>query len=157
MAEVEVTEQFLVRKKKMEELREMGVEPFGAAFDRTHTSKEILDDFESLDGKTVTIAGRIMAIRGHGKAAFLPIQDKDGQIQVYLKLDVVGEEQFAGYREYFRRKRHGISHRQRANLRAGGTNHRTQQKPASFTGKMARLKRRGNALSPAVCRLNRQS
>ena len=95
MAEVEVTEQFLVRTKKMEELRELGVEPFGAAFDRTHTSKEILDDFESLDGKTVTIAGRIMAIRGHGKAAFLPIQDKDGQIQVYLKLDVVGEEQFA--------------------------------------------------------------
>ena len=95
MAEIDVNEQFLVRKKKMEELRQMGIEPFGAAFDRTHTSKQIIDNFEQLEEQSAVIAGRIMAIRGHGKAAFLSMQDKDGQIQVYMKLDILGEGQFA--------------------------------------------------------------
>ena len=71
MAELEINEQMQVRINKMKELEEKGIDPFGHCFERTHTSQQIVDNFESLEGTEATVAGRVMAIRGHGKASFV--------------------------------------------------------------------------------------
>jgi lysyl-tRNA synthetase class 2 len=89
----------------MSELRNRGIDPFGSSYEVTSNSKEIKDLYDSytieeLEEKNVdvSIAGRIMTKRGKGKAGFMNIQDKFGQIQVYVKLDNVGEDQWLGSR-----------------------------------------------------------
>lgn len=94
MAELEINEQMQVRINKMKELEEKGIDPFGHRFERTHTSQQIIDNFESLEGAEATVAGRVMAIRGHGKASFVVLADNEGQIQIYIRMDEVGEEQY---------------------------------------------------------------
>lgn len=97
----EFSEQELVRREKLAFLREKGLDPFGQRFDVTSNSKEINDkyndksteDLEAINDEVV-IAGRIMTKRNKGKAGFMHIQDKDGQIQIYVKLDNVGEEDY---------------------------------------------------------------
>ncbi len=86
-----------VRRRKMEELISRGIEPFGSKFETSHYSTDIIEDFGSLEGKTVTIAGRLISIRSHGKAAFAHLQDYRGQIQIYLRLDQVGQEQYKNF------------------------------------------------------------
>lgn len=83
-----------IRLEKMEILKEKGVNPFGQKFIRTHHTQEILDNQEKFiaEGIIVTIAGRLMAKRGQGKAGFGNVQDLSGQIQIYSRLDVAGEE-----------------------------------------------------------------
>ena len=83
-----------VRMDKMEALREKGVNPFGQRFERTHHAKDILDHADALieSGEEVIIAGRMMAKRGQGKAGFGNVQDLSGQIQIYSRLDVAGED-----------------------------------------------------------------
>ena len=97
----ELTEQEIVRREKAKKLRENGIDPFGSRFDVTTNSKEIKELYDSFTNEEleekdieVTIAGRIMTKRGKGKAGFMHIQDKYGQIQIYVKLDNVGEEQY---------------------------------------------------------------
>ena len=97
----EYTEQEIVRREKAEKLREKNIDPFGSRFDVTSNSKEIKElygDFtnEELEEKDieVVVAGRIMTKRGKGKAGFMHIQDKYGQIQIYVKLDNVGLEEY---------------------------------------------------------------
>lgn len=97
MSDLPLNEQMQIRIKKMQELEQMGVDPFGVRFCRTHSSQQIIDDFEQLEGKQATIAGRVMSIREHGKACFATIADFDGQIQIYVRIDAVGEEQFAQF------------------------------------------------------------
>lgn len=94
-------EQEIVRREKMEELRKKGIDPFGSAFKRSSNTKEIFDNYDKYDKDElatmilpVSIAGRIMTKRDMGKAGFLHIQDRFGQIQVYVRKDVVGDEQF---------------------------------------------------------------
>lgn len=94
----ELTEQELVRREKMEKLVQKGIEPFGTRFDVTSNSKEIKDKYESFSNEDleeknieVIVAGRIMTKRIKGKAGFMHIQDKFGQIQIYVKVDNVGE------------------------------------------------------------------
>ncbi len=96
-----MTEQELFRLKKVEELRELGVDPFGGRFDRTHLSKQIHDEFskytkEELEeiNKTVSVAGRIVLKRVQGKAGFITLQDRDGRIQIYVRFNDVGEFSF---------------------------------------------------------------
>ncbi len=97
----EFTEQESVRREKMKELENLGIDPFGSRFDVTSNSKEIKekyadktkDELHEVD-IPVVVAGRIMTKRGKGKAGFMHIQDKFGQIQIYVKLDNVGEEQY---------------------------------------------------------------
>ncbi len=93
-----LTEQQQVRRDKLKELEQLGVDPFGFRFDRTHTSKMIFDEYDAFDHDTllemeheVTIAGRIMRKRIQGKAGFLTLQDVDGQIQVYVRKDMIGD------------------------------------------------------------------
>jgi lysyl-tRNA synthetase class 2 len=96
-----MTEQELFRFKKVEELKELGVNPFGERFDRTHLSKQIHDEFskytkEELEqiNKTVIVAGRIVLKRVQGKAGFITLQDRDGRIQIYVRFNDVGEFSF---------------------------------------------------------------
>ncbi len=89
-----LSELLQVRRRKLDELRNRGVEPFGQKFEADHYSADIIDEFESLEGREVTIAGRLISIRSHGKAAFAHIQDYRGKIQIYLRLDQVGEEKY---------------------------------------------------------------
>ncbi|MGE5453869.1 MAG: lysine--tRNA ligase [Methylocystaceae bacterium] len=83
-----------VRLDKLDKLRELGVEPYGGRFERSCQTSDIRDDFEALERQTVRIAGRIMAIRGHGKASFANLRDSSGDIQLYFKLDELGEERY---------------------------------------------------------------
>jgi len=92
---LDFNEQEQIRLQKMQEMAEKGMKPYGAPYARTHHSRDIIDNFEALEGSEVKIAGRLMAIRGHGKACFVNIQDFKGSIQIYIKIDEVGEEQFA--------------------------------------------------------------
>ena len=99
MDDVVRTDQELVRREKASKIREMGIDPFGHVFNRTHLSNEIReqygdishDELEEKDIK-VTIAGRIMFIRKMGKASFFSIQDKMGKMQVYISINDVGED-----------------------------------------------------------------
>ena len=83
-----------VRLQKMDALREKGIDPFGHRFERTHHIAALLDDQEALieSGQEVIIAGRIKAKRGQGKAGFANIEDLSGNIQIYSRIDVAGEE-----------------------------------------------------------------
>jgi len=87
-------EQIAIKIGKRNELIEKGYNPYGQRFERTHYSVEIKDNFEALEEKTVTIAGRLMAKRGHGKAAFGNIRDAKGDVQIYVREDAVGEEAY---------------------------------------------------------------
>ncbi len=86
------------RKEKLEKLRANGVNPYPYSYDATHTSQAILNDFSGHENKTVTLAGRIMSLRKMGKAAFCHIQDSAGRIQIYVKRDAVGTEQYANFK-----------------------------------------------------------
>ncbi|HAO62014.1 MAG TPA: lysine--tRNA ligase [Erysipelotrichaceae bacterium] len=102
MNEIELSEQEIVRRKKADDLAAMGIDPYGSAFKPTHRSKQILDNYgdktkEELIEMNVSavIAGRIMTKRDMGKAGFMHLLDRDGQIQVYLRKDALSEEEFA--------------------------------------------------------------
>lgn len=96
-----LTEQEIVRRQKMEDLRAKGIDPFGSRYERTATTGEIKakygdktkEELEELAVK-VRVAGRIMTKRRNGKISFMHLQDKDGQIQIYLRYDVLGEEAY---------------------------------------------------------------
>ena len=95
----EFSEQELVRRAKAEEIRAKGIDPFGSRFDVTTNSKLINEEYgfcekEELDEKAIpaVVAGRIMTKRRKGKAGFFHIQDKFGQLQIYIREDAVGEE-----------------------------------------------------------------
>ncbi|SJZ38855.1 lysine--tRNA ligase [Anaerorhabdus furcosa] len=97
--ELNLSEQEVIRRQKMEELKEKGIEPFGSAFERTHRSLELKEaygektkeELEALDVH-VKVAGRIMTKRRMGKLGFMHMQDRDGQIQIVVNKAVVGED-----------------------------------------------------------------
>ncbi|MDD9888187.1 MAG: lysine--tRNA ligase [Candidatus Marinimicrobia bacterium] len=86
------------RKEKLTKLREAGVEPYPQKYEPTHFSADILGDFDNLEKKDVTIAGRIMSMRKMGKASFFHIQDQQGKIQVFIRRDDVGEDNYANFK-----------------------------------------------------------
>ena len=92
-----VKELIRVRLEKLDYFKQAGLHPYGNKYERTHTTKEILANFESFNSKQVSLAGRLMAKRGHGKAGFGNLQDSDGQIQTYAKLDNLGEQAYDLY------------------------------------------------------------
>ncbi|WP_082788923.1 lysine--tRNA ligase [Desulfolucanica intricata] len=83
-----------VRREKLHELIENGYRPYGDKYDRTHFASEILDAYEQFEGQVVSIAGRLMAKRGHGKAGFANLQDSTGNIQLYARLNDLGKEKY---------------------------------------------------------------
>ncbi|MDT2583838.1 lysine--tRNA ligase [Lactococcus petauri] len=102
----ELNDQMKVRREKMETLRESGIDPFGHKFTRTHNSAELHVEYdentkEELHEKDLhaTIAGRLMTKRGKGKVGFAHIQDREGQIQIYVRKDEVGEENYQIFKQ----------------------------------------------------------
>lgn len=97
LTENEINEQMQVRIDKMHKIEEHGWKPFGYRFLYTHRAADIAAQFDELSEKEteVKMAGRIMAIRCHGKTCFMDMQDKTGRIQVYVRKDVIGEENYA--------------------------------------------------------------
>ncbi len=120
MEEKELSQLLQVRRDKLSELQAEGRDPFQITkYDRTHTSKQITEGYTTeertitvreeqqqitakispLDGQTVSVAGRIMSKRGMGKVGFLHIADIDGQIQLFVKKDVLGEEEYNHFKK----------------------------------------------------------
>jgi lysyl-tRNA synthetase class 2 len=102
--ELEQSELLTIRRNKLDELRGMGIDPFGQKYNRTHTTKEILSAYdekskEELDDEQVevSIAGRIMQKRPMGKASFVHLQDLSGKIQIYVREDAVGETKYRAF------------------------------------------------------------
>lgn len=96
-----LNELLLIRREKLENLRSIGRDPFLVEkYHITNHSAEIKANFEELEGKEVSIAGRIMTKRGHGKASFADIQDGEGRIQIFAKVDIVGEEDYELFSTY---------------------------------------------------------
>ena len=90
-----------VRREKLAGLMESGKNPFEITkYDQTHHSQEIKDQFEALEGKQVSVAGRLMSKRVMGKASFCNLQDKLGNIQSYVARDSIGEEPYADFKKY---------------------------------------------------------
>ncbi|MGM9576319.1 MAG: lysine--tRNA ligase [Anaerovibrio sp.] len=92
-----------VRRDKLAAFEAKGVAPFGHRFEVSHHAKDVLEQFGHLEGEKesseeITIAGRLMAIRGHGKASFSVLMDRSGRIQIYFKLDVLGEEKYSQFK-----------------------------------------------------------
>ena len=97
--ESQFSEQESLRREKLVKLQEEGKDPFDVyKVKRTHSSKQVKDNFEELEGKEVTVAGRIMSKRGQGKVVFSDIYDRDGKIQLFIKIDEVGEEALKQYK-----------------------------------------------------------
>ena len=90
-----------IRKEKLEELKKQGKNPFEITkYNRTHTSEDVKNNFTELEGKDVSIAGRIVAKRIMGKASFCHIQDMQGKIQSYVSINDLGEENYSDFKTY---------------------------------------------------------
>ena len=93
----QLSEILQIRRDKLARLQQEGKDPFEVTvFDRNAYSKDIVDSFEQYEGKEVAVAGRLMSWRDMGKASFLDLNDFKGKIQLYVKLDVIGEESYRG-------------------------------------------------------------
>ena len=90
----QLSEQEQIRREKLAALRQQGIDPYRGEFKPDSSAQWILDQFVQLEGSRRAVAGRIISIRGHGKASFAHLQDRTGKIQLYVKQDVLGEEAY---------------------------------------------------------------
>ena len=98
--EIDMNHLVQVRREKLDKLRQEGRDPFEITkFNRTHTTREIIEKYDELEGKDVTVAGRIMGKRIMGKASFCHIQDGEGKIQSYVSINELGEESYKSFKE----------------------------------------------------------
>ncbi len=99
--EVQLSELLKIRREKLSELQQNGRDPFEVTkYNRTHTSQQIKDSYAELEGQSVSVAGRLMSKRGMGKVGFCHMQDIDGQIQLFVKKDILGEDEYAIFKKY---------------------------------------------------------
>ena len=99
--EIDMNHLMKIRREKLEELQAKGENPFDVTkYDRTHNSKQVIDNYDELEGKDVSVAGRIMAKRIMGKASFCHIQDMQGKLQSYVSLNDLGEEKYKEFKTY---------------------------------------------------------
>jgi lysyl-tRNA synthetase class 2 len=90
-----------VRRMKLKELQENNKDPFKVfKYDVTHKTAYIIDNYENMEGKTVSVAGRMMSKRGMGKVGFCDVQDIEGKIQIYVRRDEVGEDSYDEFKKY---------------------------------------------------------
>ena len=98
-AEENLSEVLRVRREKLDALMSAGENPFEVTkFDRDHLASEVVEQFSELEGKSVTVAGRMMSRRIMGKASFAHIQDQSGMIQLYIRIDEIGQEAYAKFK-----------------------------------------------------------
>ena len=101
LSEKALSEQTRIRIEKLNRLTEEGRNPYELVkFDRSHLSSQILPNFEALENQVVSIAGRMMSRRVMGKASFAHLQDRDGEIQIYVRRDDVGEDNYKDFKDY---------------------------------------------------------
>ena len=94
-AEMSLSDQMIIRREKLENLRAEGRDPFEQTkFDVTSDAVAIKDNFDAMEGQEVRLAGRLMSKRGMGKVSFCDLQDNTGRIQLFVKIDELGEESF---------------------------------------------------------------
>ena len=99
-AEMPLSDQVQVRHDKLKALREEGRDPFlQTKFDFNATSVQIKENYEQMEGKSVSVAGRLMSKRGQGKVMFCDLQDGEGRIQLFVKIDELGEEEYARFKK----------------------------------------------------------
>jgi lysyl-tRNA synthetase class 2 len=99
--EINLSEVLQVRRDKLQKLKETGRDPFQIEkYEVSTFSMDIKESFEEMEGKEISIAGRIMAKRGMGKASFIDIQDKQGKIQCYVRQDAIGKEEYEIFKTY---------------------------------------------------------
>ena len=99
--EQDISEILKVRREKLKALQDAGKDPFTVTkFDVTHHTQEIKDNFDALEGQSVSIAGRLMSKRGMGKVSFCDMQDKTGRIQLYARKDEMDEESYNEFKKY---------------------------------------------------------
>ena len=99
--EVQLSELLKIRRDKLKELQEMGRDPFEITkYDQTHSAQQIRDRYAELEGKKVSVAGRLMSKRGMGKVSFGHLLDLTGQIQLFVKKDLLGEDEYALFKKY---------------------------------------------------------
>ena len=90
-----------VRRDKLKALQDMGMDPFTITkYDVTHHAQEIKDNFDALEGQTVSVGGRLMSKRGMGKVSFCDLQDKSGRIQLYARRDEMDPEEYNRFKKY---------------------------------------------------------
>jgi len=100
--ELNLNEILRVRREKLKALKEAGKNPFDIVkYDVTHHSDDIKNNFEAMEGQFVSVAGRMMSRRDMGKASFTDVQDRNGKIQVYIKTDDIGEENYKDFKTYY--------------------------------------------------------
>ena len=99
--QADVSEQSRIRLEKLGKLVEEGRNPYEIVrYDRTHLSGEVLSNYDALENQTVSIAGRMMSRRVMGKASFAHLLDRDGEIQIYVRRDDVGEDAYKDFKNY---------------------------------------------------------
>jgi len=97
----ELGDQLKIRREKLAALQAEGKDPFQQTrYQWDATSQQIKDNYDALEGQTVKVAGRLMSKRGMGKVSFCDLQDRDGRIQLFVKIDEVGEEAMAAFKKY---------------------------------------------------------
>ncbi|MBQ8917722.1 MAG: lysine--tRNA ligase, partial [Oscillospiraceae bacterium] len=101
ITEAELSELLQIRHDRLQKMKDEGRNPFEiTTFDRANSAQQIVDEFEELEGKQVKVAGRIMSWRTMGKATFMDLHDHTGKIQLYIKLDAIGEENYQALSEW---------------------------------------------------------
>lgn len=90
-------EEITRRKKVAEDWRASGISPYGGKYERDTTAADVAEKFDELEGKQVNLAGRLMAIRSHGKASFADLRDQSGKVQLYFKHDILGDESYENF------------------------------------------------------------
>lgn len=97
---LKINEQMIIRKEKVQQLQTEGCDPFShVKYDTDAYSSDITENFEKTEGKTVSLAGRLMSKRGMGKVSFCDLHDHKGKIQLFTKIDVLGEEEYARWQK----------------------------------------------------------
>ncbi len=100
MQNTSLSEQALIRRQKLAALQEAGCDPYQITkYDVTHHASDVKANFETLEGQTVSVAGRLMTKRVMGKASFCHVQDLSGTMQLYVARDSIGEEPYAGFKK----------------------------------------------------------
>ncbi len=98
LSEQQLSELLLIRRDKLAALQDAGNDPYAITkYEQTHHAAEIVENFEELDGKEVSVAGRLMTWRDMGKASFVDLRDGSGRIQIYIRINDIGEEMYAEF------------------------------------------------------------
>jgi len=158
-AEQSLSEILQIRRDKLTALQEAGRDPFTVTkYTATHTAADVTDRFEELEGQEVSVAGRLMSKRGMGKVSFCDLQDKSGRVQLYVRKDLIGEEEYSWFKKCDIGDIVGVKGEVfKTNFRPRQRGEAAGQEPASPARKVPRPDRPRNALSSALCGSDRQS